>query len=78
MGLLNDMYEGAKVRNDIRRMEKEQRENYLASEEYKRLRMYEDVHIIKKWFVFWSWLTVIGLIIYVLSAFFAALMTMPA
>ena len=38
MGLFNDMYEGVKVRNDIRRMEKEQRENYLASEEYKRLR----------------------------------------
>ena len=63
MGLFNDMYEGVKVRNDIRRMEKEQRENYLASEEYKRLRMYEDVHYMKGWVKFWSWLAVIALCI---------------
>ncbi len=78
MGLLNDMYESARVRNDIRRMEKEQKDNYLASEDYKRLKMYEDIHTIKKWIVFWSWLTVVGLIIFILSAFFAALMEMPS
>ena len=67
MGLLNDMYEGAKVRSDIKRMEKEQRENYLASEEYKRLRMYEDIHSIKQWMKFFGIVTVIGMICIILG-----------
>ena len=67
MGLLNDIYEGAKVRNDIKRMEKEQRDNYLASDEYKRLRMYEDIHSIKQWVKFFGIIAVIGMICIILG-----------
>ena len=67
MGLLNDIYEGAKVRNDIKRMEKEQRDNYLASDEYKRLRMYEDIHSIKQWVKFFGIIAAIGMICIILG-----------
>lgn len=76
MGFFNS--EERAARKERARLRQQQYDAYINSEEYKRKVMYEDVHTIKKWFVFWSWLTVIGLIIYIMSAFFAALTSVPS
>lgn len=78
MGILNNAYEAVTIERSNRKLQKQQREQYINSEEYKRRRMYDDVHIIKKWVVFWSCIMVVAFALYVLSAFFAALITMPA
>lgn len=59
MGFFNNIYEGIMLHcNDVK-MRAEEEKRYLASEEYKRKRMSDDIHYIKGWVRFWSWVAII-------------------
>lgn len=67
MSILNDAYEYISVKNNLNKMEKDNHEQIMRTELYKRMRMYDDIHTIRNWVIFFGVITILAIVVSLFS-----------